>query len=1065
MSKTVFAARLWRLFLLILFIAANARGAPVAVVSGAHGTNASAAGGSYLPVFSPDGGTVTFLSHAKNLVTNDGSSVVLNVFRSVLQFDFIECVSEGTNRTDAANADCYDISVSRHGLNVAFASRASNLTPNDTNNAVDGFFRYGAGATFTPLRLSSADPNGQSPADPVPYSVRPLSTSPRVAALVDRVVFVSAASNLVAGVVDTNDQYDVFVRSGNSGVRLVSASLSGTSANGSSHSPQISEDGRFVSFISSATDLVVGGPTNSGGDIYVRDLDSDGPPIWLSRFSCDVPVGHFPAPLCDGGKRYRCVNYALSGDGQHAAYIVDTGPNTATFVFYSSVGGTNAARVGEYAFPIQPQISRFGDWVAYSGYGSPIGIAHSNVCLWARASGSNMVVSTTPNGVRGSLWSRSPVMSADGEFVAFLSESALVPGAPSDRFQVYAYRRSSGRVELVSLNTNGEPSSGNFQFANLSIAPEGPLAVAFDSPAADLVANDFNGASDVFVRFPDQGETRLISRSHNLRPNRTALAMSGTLLDSMSSNGAVIAFTSLDNPMVAGDTNNSRDVYTRDLASGEMRRLTSVRQGFWAPEAALGALVSPVGNHVLYFSVQGPISGGASGNQAVWCDVSAGVSIAIPIDPTYQPLAGGVRDQRRTFGMSSNGSMVVYQQGGQLWSRQMPVGPTNIVSINYSGSGPANNVSSNVVLSPNDRWVVFQSAATDIVYFEPLGGGTYSPPRGTLYARDLLSNTSKVASITASNIVPVKGPAVFSADSEWIGYVVTNREIYVRQLTNNFRTNVCASCDQPSLSGDASFVAYQTVPASGPSQIHVKNMRTGVAKLISASALGAEANGPSMAPQITTDGRFIVFQSTASNLVENDNNDASDIFLGDRLLGKVLLLSINRMGGGSGNGSSSKAVLSADGRAVVFQSLANDLIAGDYNDRRDVFVASLSLPDSDSDGMDDDFEITYFGNLERNGAGDMDNDEHTDQEEFLTGTNPTDDSSILHVVSISAPGSTARQLVWSSTPGRTYVVQFKDALADNWSTLPGSVRASASTATATDDVSNPHRFYRVVMDP
>jgi len=149
----------------------------------------------------------------------------------------------------------------------------------------------------------------------------------------------------------------------------------------------------------------------------------------------------------------------------------------------------------------------------------------------------------------------------------------------------------------------------------------------------------------------------------------------------------------------------------------------------------------------------------------------------------------------------------------------------------------------------------------------------------------------------------------------------------------------------------------------------------------------------------------------------------------------------------------------------VFQSLANDLIAGDYNDRRDVFVATLSLPDSDSDGMDDDFEITYFGNLERNGAGDADSDGHTDQEEFLAGTNPTDNTSILRVVSISAPGSAVRQLVWSSTPGRTYVVQFKDALADNWSTLPGSVRANASTAAATDDTSNLHRFYRVVMEP
>jgi hypothetical protein len=177
-----------------------------------------------------------------------------------------------------------------------------------------------------------------------------------------------------------------------------------------------------------------------------------------------------------------------------------------------------------------------------------------------------------------------------------------------------------------------------------------------------------------------------------------------------------------------------------------------------------------------------------------------------------------------------------------------------------------------------------------------------------------------------------------------------------------------------------------------------------------------------------------------------------------------VLLSINRSGTGPGNGASSRAVLSADGGTVVFQSLASDLIEGDYNDRRDVFVATLSLPDSDADGMDDDFEITYFGNMERSGAGDFDGDGHTDREEFLTGTNPTNDGSILRVISIAAPGGTTRQLVWSATPGRTYRVQFKDSLLDDWSGLSGSVRAIASTAAVADDASNPHRFYRVVLE-
>jgi hypothetical protein len=94
----------------------------------------------------------------------------------------------------------------------------------------------------------------------------------------------------------------------------------------------------------------------------------------------------------------------------------------------------------------------------------------------------------------------------------------------------------------------------------------------------------------------------------------------------------------------------------------------------------------------------------------------------------------------------------------------------------------------------------------------------------------------------------------------------------------------------------------------------------------------------------------------------------------------------------------------------------------------------------------------------------MDDDGHTDRQEFLAGTNPTENASLLRVVSIAAPGSTTRQLVWSATPGRTYLVQFKDSLLDEWSTLSGSVRAVASTAGVVDDSSNTLRFYRVVME-
>ncbi len=70
---------------------------------------------------------------------------------------------------------------------------------------------------------------------------------------------------------------------------------------------------------------------------------------------------------------------------------------------------------------------------------------------------------------------------------------------------------------------------------------------------------------------------------------------------------------------------------------------------------------------------------------------------------------------------------------------------------------------------------------------------------------------------------------------------------------------------------------------------------------------------------------------------------------------------------------------------MVFQSFASDLVEGDYNDTADIFVARLGGPDTDQDGMDDDWEVLYFGKLGRDGNGDFDGDGMSDGHEFSGG--------------------------------------------------------------------------------
>src|SRR5688500_6357344 len=96
----------------------------ISPVAGEAGVNSSGAGGSYHPVFSQDGAFVVYLSHANNLVTNDGANLSLDLFRAAVYGGPTELISVSTNRVGGANADCLDFSVSRYGLNVAFATRA-----------------------------------------------------------------------------------------------------------------------------------------------------------------------------------------------------------------------------------------------------------------------------------------------------------------------------------------------------------------------------------------------------------------------------------------------------------------------------------------------------------------------------------------------------------------------------------------------------------------------------------------------------------------------------------------------------------------------------------------------------------------------------------------------------------------------------------------------------------------------------------------------------------------------------------------------------------------------------
>ena len=109
---------------------------------------------------------------------------------------------------------------------------------------------------------------------------------------------------------------------------------------------------------------------------------------------------------------------------------------------------------------------------------------------------------------------------------------------------------------------------------------------------------------------------------------------------------------------------------------------------------------------------------------------------------------------------------------------------------------------------------------------------------------------------------------------------------------------------------------------------------------VSVSTGGAGANDGSLAPAISSDGRYVAYASQADNLVSGDTNGAWDVFVHDRQTGTTTRVSLG-VGGAQGNDGSASPVLTPDGRYLAFCSEATNLVAGDTNGMYDVFVRDL----------------------------------------------------------------------------------------------------------------------------
>lgn len=378
-------------------------------------------------------------------------------------------------------------SVSADGRYVAFQSRANNLVAGDTNDEPDIFVHDTATGVTT--RVSVASSGAQANRG---------SSQARISADGRYVAFGSDASNLVAN--DTNNARDIFVHDRLTGITTrVSVDSSGAQANNHSTEPSISADGRFVAFRSYASNLVAG-DTNGTYDIFVHDRDTG----ITSRVSV----------ASNGAQSNReSGEPSLSADGRHVAF-----------------------------------------WSAASNLVADDTNDAIDIFIHDRDTGETVRASLANSGAQGNDDSFRPSISANGRQVAFQSRASnLVEGDTNGASDVFVYDRDTHTITRVSVASNG--AQGNGASGEPGLSADGRY-VAFESSASNLVAGDTNGAADIFVHDRESGATVRVNLASD-----GAQADGDSYLPRLTADGGHVAFHSLAKNLVADDTNDTSDVF------------------------------------------------------------------------------------------------------------------------------------------------------------------------------------------------------------------------------------------------------------------------------------------------------------------------------------------------------------------------------------------------------------------------------------------------------------------------------------------------------------------------
>ena len=714
----------------------------------------------------------------------------------------------------------------------------------------------------------------------------------------------------------------------------------------------LSADGRYLVFSSNATDLV-DGDSNGVEDVFVRDQLSGA----LRRVS--VTAGGTQG---NGASRLP----SISADGRYVS-------------FQSEAGNFFAGDTGDKDVFVKD---------LYSGV---------IVRATTRADGS---APTSPEYANSTIRSS---LSADGRYVAFSTYRALTPDDTNGRFDVYVKDLATGALDLVSSNSADQPGDNNSSFP--AISADGRY-VAYNSTAGNLVPNFTPSATSNRVFLKD----RLTRASSLASATANGTQASGACNDypAISADGRFVAFGCSSSNLPSQGWTGDR-VFVKDMTTGAIELLATGNQfnnsmtpalsadgryaafqagvsagyvAVFVKDRQTGALV----NQHIRPNGAAATEDGVSWEPRMWPSISADgrylayQSVSSTVVPPDNNAAADIFVRDRTLGftqrasgayfglrndgdsdnaaISRDGSLAFYDS----WSTRLVDGDANgtrdvfayrtdsgaTTRISAAADGtPGNGTSFAPALAEGTGDVYFLSAANNLV-----AGDTNN--KVDIFRKHLADGTVERVNLFygAQATADAQGPIAVSGDGRIVAFPspdtgiagdangITDIVVYRRNGTGSAYPVVRGANGnsmQPSISDDGRILAFASdasnlgVGGNAVRNVFANNMREILAQplqLVSADANGVAANGNSEQPAVSADGRYIAFVSTATNLVPGDDNGVADIFVKDLQTGAIERVNTGASGAQGSGGDCASPSFSAGARFVGFVCAQGNLVAG-----------------------------------------------------------------------------------------------------------------------------------------